>query len=50
VRADVAKGSFYANPQYNHANEDAALAARLPEYCSPNLWCALPLSPVHACA
>lgn len=37
-RRDVAKGSFYANPQYDRPTEDAALIEKMPAYCSPNVW------------
>lgn len=42
---DVAKGSFYANPQYNYPSEDPAAHKAHPEYCLPNIWYAL--SPLY---
>lgn len=35
---DMAKGSFYANPQYDEPTKDKALIKQFPSYCSPNVW------------
>eukprot|EP01137_Pigoraptor_chileana_P033960 Opistho-2@25789 len=35
---DIAKGSYYANPQYDNPTSDKKLIASFPEYCHPNIW------------
>ena len=35
---DTHKGSFYANPLRDEVTNDAALLARFPGYCRPNVW------------
>lgn len=37
-KPDFAKGSFYANPQYDRPTKDEALIKQFPSYCSPNVW------------
>lgn len=37
-KPDFAKGSFYANPQYDEPTKDKDLIKRFPSYCSPNTW------------
>lgn len=37
-KADIYKGSYYANPQYNRPTEDPKLIKDYPEYCAPNVW------------
>lgn len=35
---DFAKGSYYANPEYDVVTKDEALIKQFPSYCSPNVW------------
>jgi isopenicillin N synthase-like dioxygenase len=35
---DTAKGSYYANPIYDHPTDDPELIKKYPDYCSPNIW------------
>ncbi|XP_004348108.2 hypothetical protein CAOG_04283 [Capsaspora owczarzaki ATCC 30864] len=37
-KLDVAKGSYYANPQYDVPTTDPELIKSLPELCSNNIW------------
>jgi isopenicillin N synthase-like dioxygenase len=37
-KLDVAKGSFYANPQYDEPTRDMDLIKQFPFYCHPNIW------------
>ena len=37
-KRDVAKGSFYANPQYDVPTTDASLIQQYPFYCCENIW------------
>ncbi|XP_006844382.2 uncharacterized protein LOC18434245 [Amborella trichopoda] len=37
-KADMLKGSFYANPINDTPTNDASLMHRYPAYCRPNLW------------
>lgn len=37
-KLDVAKGSFYANPQYDVPTTDESLIQQFPFYCCPNIW------------
>lgn len=35
---DLAKGSYYANPQYDVPTDDPEMLRRYPETLSPNIW------------
>eukprot|EP00742_Colponemidia_sp_Colp-10_P002415 GILJ01002575.1.p1 GENE.GILJ01002575.1~~GILJ01002575.1.p1 ORF type:complete len:417 (-),score=45.76 GILJ01002575.1:199-1413(-) len=37
-KPDLAKGSYYNNPQYDRPTEDTRLIEEFPEYCHPNIW------------
>jgi isopenicillin N synthase-like dioxygenase len=37
-RLDTAKGSYYANPQYDVPTQDETLVDKYPSYCAPNIW------------
>ena len=37
-KADVAKGSFYANPQIDRPSEDEELISRFSSFLHPNIW------------
>eukprot|EP00128_Syssomonas_multiformis_P017561 Colp12_sorted_trinity150504_noHs@30867 len=37
-KPDSAKGSFYANPQYDNPTNDPELVKKYPSFCHPNIW------------
>eukprot|EP00744_Colponema_vietnamica_P007069 GILI01010209.1.p2 GENE.GILI01010209.1~~GILI01010209.1.p2 ORF type:complete len:402 (-),score=108.60 GILI01010209.1:234-1439(-) len=37
-RLDLAKGSYYGNPQFDNPTKDQKLIQQFPEYCHPNIW------------
>jgi hypothetical protein len=37
-KPDLAKGSFYANPQYDRPVDDPALIEQFPAFVHPNVW------------
>lgn len=37
-KPDVSKGSYYANPQYDHPVDDEAVIAQYPAFVHPNIW------------
>ncbi len=52
-KPDIAKGSYYANPQYNVPFEDKEIVEKYPAFAHPNIWPGEPTythTRTHPCA